>query len=112
MNLKALRICLSFCLFFFVFFTFETVALAQNSETVRGGWYSWKPYQYRELSLGDSTTRLTGLDIKLFEEIFENELGLKYELKEIPWDIHQDQIRNGDRDVAGGAFFNNFNEFA
>ena len=89
-----------------IFFTGSVSAVASNLDVIRGGWYSWKPYQYLELASGDSTRRLTGLDIKLFQEIFEKDMNLKYELKEIGWDVHQQQIKSGDRDVAGGAFFN------
>ena len=104
---NGLRGLLVVCAFLFVFLSANLSAVASNPDVVRGGWYSWKPYQYLELASGDSTRRLTGLDVKLFQEIFEKDLNLQYELKEIPWDVHQKQIMLGERDVAGGAFFNN-----
>ena len=69
---------------------------------LRGGWYPWMPYQYEEKT--DEVQRLTGLDIELFREIFENQLDFTLELPQINWDEHQQQLKEGKRDIAGGAF--------
>ena len=42
-----------------IFFSGDLSAAASNLDVIRGGWYSWKPYQYLELASGDSTRRLT-----------------------------------------------------
>lgn len=75
---------------------------ATQVDRVRGGWYPWKPYQFLEHS-GDSR-ELSGLDVRLFREIFEQELGASLELPQLSWDIHQLQLQRGESDVAGGAF--------
>lgn len=103
---KLLKSIVCICIACVLIFGLVPSAFADLPSVVKGGWYSWKPYQYVELASGDTTRRLTGLDVKLFEEIFVNELKMKYDLSEIPWDVHQQKIRKGERDVAGGAFFN------
>ena len=69
---------------------------------IRGGWYPWVPYQYLEGSNDDRV--LTGLDVLLLKEVFEGELGRQLDLGEVAWDQHQRDLRDGLRDVAGGAF--------
>lgn len=71
-------------------------------QQIRGGWYPWDPYQYLE---GSNVRReLTGLDVRLLREAFEGELGRILELSQVSWKQHQREIRDGLRDVAGGAF--------
>lgn len=71
-------------------------------QQIRGGWYPWDPYQYLE---GSNVRReLTGLDVRLLREAFEGELGRILELSQVTWKQHQREIRDGLRDVAGGAF--------
>ncbi|MEB3173172.1 MAG: transporter substrate-binding domain-containing protein [Cyanobacteriota bacterium] len=71
-------------------------------QPIRGGWYPWDPYQYLE---GSGERRdLTGLDVQLLREAFEGELGRELELSPVSWKQHQRDIRDGRRDVAGGAF--------
>ena len=77
-------------------------AYAADSGHIKGGWYPWKPYQYLEKVSG--LRQLTGLDVELFREVFEEELGLTLELPQIAWDRHQKNIQEGTTDVAAGAF--------
>ena len=77
-------------------------AFAADNGHIKGGWYPWKPYQYLEKVSG--LRQLTGLDVELFREVFEEELGLTLELPEISWDRHQKNIQEGITDVAAGAF--------
>lgn len=69
---------------------------------LRGGWYPWMPYQYKEQI--DQVQTLAGLDIELFREIFEKQLQITLDLPRLNWDEHQKQLKEGRRDVAGGAF--------
>ncbi|MBM5799750.1 MAG: transporter substrate-binding domain-containing protein [Cyanobacteria bacterium K_DeepCast_35m_m2_023] len=73
-----------------------------QQQTLRAGWYRWDPYQHLESS--EDRTELTGLDVQLLREVFENKLGLRYQLGEVSWQQHQQDLRAGTRDVAGGAF--------
>ena len=77
-------------------------AFAADNGHIKGGWYPWKPYQYLEKVSG--LRQLTGLDVELFREVFEEELGLTLELPQIAWDRHQKNIQEGATDVAAGAF--------
>jgi len=52
-----------------------------QQQTLRAGWYRWDPYQYLESS--EDRTELTGLDVQLLREVFENKLGLRYQLGEV-----------------------------
>ena len=71
-------------------------------EVIQGGWYPWDPYQYLD-GKGDRR-ELTGLDVQLLREAFQGELGMELELTEVSWSQHQRDLRDGSRDVAGGAF--------
>ena len=77
-------------------------AFAADNGHIKGGWYPWKPYQYLEKASG--LRQLTGLDVELFREVFEEELGFTLELPQFTWDRHQKNIKEGITDVAGGAF--------
>lgn len=70
---------------------------------IRGGWYPWKPYQYLQKK-GNDRLQLTGLDVQLLKAVFEDELGQSLKLPQIEWGVHQREISQGTRDVAGGAF--------
>ena len=76
---------------------------ASEQGVIRGGWYPWRPYQYLE-EINIDRRQLTGLDVQLFKEVFEEELGFILKLPQIAWGVHQEDIRQGIRDVAGGAF--------
>ena len=85
-----------------MFFLPASPGCADPFDRIQGGWYPWKPYQFLENS-GDGRD-LSGLDVRLFREIFEKELGASLELPQLNWDVHQLQLQSGDTDVAGGAF--------
>ena len=76
---------------------------ASGKNVIQGGWYPWKPYQYLEKNSNDRL-QLTGLDVQLLKEVFEEELGLTLKLPQVDWKVHQQDISEGMRDVAGGAF--------
>ena len=62
---------------------------------LRGGWYPWAPYQYKDTS--DDAQKLTGLDVELFREIFERQLRLSLDLPQLNWDEHQKLLQEGSR---------------
>lgn len=76
---------------------------ASEQGVIQGGWYPWRPYQYLE-EINFDRRQLTGLDVQLFREVFEKELGFILKLPQVAWNVHQEDIRQGIRDVAGGAF--------
>lgn len=75
---------------------------AASVSELRGGWYPWMPYQY--IDAKDDGQKLTGLDVELFREIFEQQLQFTLDLPQLNWDEHQQLLREGSRDIAGGAF--------
>lgn len=91
------RICfLLFCAIF------ATSAFAdQPARQLRGGWYPWDPYQYEETHAG--VQELTGLDIQLVPPLLERE-GYDVTLDKLDWSRHLEDIRNGTRDFAMGAY--------
>jgi len=52
----------------------------------------------------NDSRRLKGLDVQLFREVFEEELGRPLELPQISWDRHLENIKSGKTDVALSAF--------
>ena len=79
-------------------------AASQNKQSVlRCGWYLWDPYQYTDEIHG--VKRLTGLDVQLIKSVFQD-IGYDVLYDEVAWKQHQLDIRNGERDIAGGAFLN------
>ena len=80
-----------------------TSVSASELNVIQGGWYPWKPYQYLQKNSNDRL-QLTGLDVQLLKEVFEEELGLTLKLPQVDWEVHQQEISEGMRDVAGGAF--------
>ena len=77
-------------------------ALAQqDNKVLRGGWYQWDPYQYEVVK--NDIKKLTGLDVQLLKAIFER-MGHEVQMDAVAWEQHQQDIRDGNRDIAGGAF--------
>jgi len=64
-----------------MFFLLASPGCADQLDRVRGGWYPWKPYQFLEHSRDGRD--LSGLDVSLFREIFEQELGKSLELPQL-----------------------------
>lgn len=91
------------CMFLAVMLALSTLSVLaqQDNKVLRSGWYPWDPYQY-ELVKHD-IKKLTGLDVQLLKAIFER-MGHELKLYPVSWEQHQQDIREGKRDVAGGAF--------
>jgi polar amino acid transport system substrate-binding protein len=73
----------------------------QDSKVLRSGWYQWDPYQY-EVVKGE-LKHLTGLDVQLLKTIF-GKMGYELQLDPVGWRQHQEDLKDGKRDIAGGAF--------
>ena len=80
-------------------------ASAGSVTTLKSGWYPWRPYQYQDKT--EEITKLKGLDIEIFREIIENQLGYTLDLPQTDWDEHQELLKIGERDIAAGAFQTN-----
>jgi len=77
----------------------ESTSATKLSE-LRGGWYPWDPYQYRDYRRG--TPVLTGFDVEI-ERALAHILGVDITLPEIAWDEHLKRIAAGTADIAAGA---------
>lgn len=82
-----------------VFSSFSFLIAAEKPQ-LRGGWYLWDPYQFIETGVGFS--RLTGLDIKLVTAIGKK-AGYTIHFEEVSWKQHQNDLKQGRRDIAAGA---------
>jgi len=69
---------------------------------LRGGWYPWDPYQYRENARGNET--LTGFDVEI-ERAVARVMGIELLLPEISWGSHLAGLAAGTRDIAAGATY-------
>ena len=67
---------------------------------LRGGWYPWDPYQYRDYRRGVPV--LTGFDVEI-ERALERLLGVEILLPEIAWNAHLEALAAGTADIAAGA---------
>jgi len=67
---------------------------------LRGGWYLWDPFQYRDYRRGVPV--LTGFDIEM-ERALARMLGVELQLSEIAWSDHQAALQQGTADIAAGA---------
>jgi polar amino acid transport system substrate-binding protein len=77
-------------------------ALAQQeSKVLRSGWYQWDPYQYELVK--NELKHLTGLDVQLLRTIF-GKMGIELQIDPVGWRQHQLDVKDGTRDIAGGAF--------
>ncbi len=73
----------------------------QESKVLRSGWYQWDPYQYEVVK--DEIKHLTGLDVRLLKAVF-GKMGIELQINPVGWRQHQQDIKDGTRDIAGGAF--------
>ena len=73
---------------------------ARNTHELRGGWYPWDPYQYRDSRRGEPV--LTGFDVEI-ERALARILGVDIALPEIAWDEHLRRLTEGSADIAAGA---------
>lgn len=76
--------------------------LIENQDTLIGGWYEWKPYQFKTDTINGH--KLTGLDIDLTNSITKK-IGIKIEYDEIDWIKHQKDLALGNIDIASGATY-------
>lgn len=74
--------------------------VAANPDGLRGGWYPWDPYQYRDYRQGAPV--LTGFDVEI-ERAVARILGVDIKLPEIAWDDHLKRLADGTADIAAGA---------
>ena len=73
----------------------------QESKVLRSGWYQWDPYQYEIVK--DELKHLTGLDVQLLRAVF-GKMGIELQIDPVGWRQHQLDVKDGTRDIAGGAF--------
>jgi len=70
---------------------------------LRGGWYPWDPYQYRNYRRGVAV--LTGFDVEI-EHALARILGVEILLPETAWNDHLQMLARGTADIAAGATVN------
>ena len=80
--------------------TAESAAHAAGSSHLRGGWYPWDPYQYREYRHGVSI--LTGFDVEI-ERALARIMRVEISLPPITWEGHLAALADGRADIASGA---------
>ncbi len=73
----------------------------QESKVLRSGWYLWDPYQYEVVK--SDLKHLTGLDVQLLRAVF-GKMGIELQIDPVSWRQHQQDVKDGTRDIAGGAF--------
>jgi len=71
-----------------------------GSNHLRGGWYPWDPYQYRDYKLGVPV--LTGFDVEI-ERALARIMAVEIDLPEIAWKNHLAALIAGTADIAAGA---------
>ena len=67
-----------------------------------GGWYLWEPYQFNKVTAGGYN--LTGMDIQLVKKLAER-VGVPILYEQVEWKQHQQDLREGKRDIAAGATY-------
>jgi hypothetical protein len=80
----------------------ELPARTANPQQLRGGWYPWDPYQYRDYKRGIPI--LTGFDVEI-ERALARIMGVEILLPEIAWEDHLAALAAGTGDIAAGATF-------
>jgi len=71
-----------------------------GSNHLRGGWYPWDPYQYRDYKRGVPV--LTGFDVEI-ERALARIMAVEIDLPEIAWKNHLAALIAGTADIAAGA---------
>jgi polar amino acid transport system substrate-binding protein len=74
-----------------------------GSGPLRGGWYPWDPYQYRDYRRG--VPILTGFDVEI-ERALARVMSVEILLPEIAWEDHLAALAAGTADIAAGATAN------
>jgi Bacterial extracellular solute-binding proteins, family 3 len=72
--------------------------------SLRGGWYPWDPYQYREYRHG--VPILTGFDVEI-ERALARIIGVELLLPDVAWQEHLAALAAGTADIAAGATYSN-----
>jgi polar amino acid transport system substrate-binding protein len=80
----------------------ELPARTANTQQLRGGWYPWDPYQYRDYKRGIPI--LTGFDVEI-ERALARIMSMEILLPEIAWEDHLAALAAGRGDIAAGATF-------
>jgi len=75
-------------------------ARSHDPDRLRGGWYPWDPYQYRDYRRGVPV--LTGFDVEI-ERAVGRLLGVEILLPEVSWKDQQAALAAGTADIAAGA---------
>ena len=75
-------------------------ARASDPAHLRGGWYPWDPYQYRDYRRGIPI--LTGFDVEI-ERALARIMSVEILLPEIAWEDHLAVLSAGTADIAAGA---------
>src|SRR5262249_38792687 len=75
-------------------------ARVSDAAQLRGGWYPWDPYQYRDYRRG--VPILTGFDVEI-ERALARIMSVEILLPEIAWEDHLAALRAGTADIAAGA---------
>jgi len=73
-----------------------------QTKVLRGGWYPWDPYQYREYRRGGFV--LTGFDVEI-ERAIARILAVDLLLPEMAWQEHLAALTAGKADIAAGATY-------
>ena len=73
---------------------------AAAANHLRGGWYPWDPYQYRDYKRGVPV--LTGFDVEI-QRALARVMGVEIDLPEIAWKDHLAALIAGTADIAAGA---------
>src|SRR5262245_4983531 len=71
-----------------------------NPDRLRGGWYPWDPYQYRDYRRG--VPLLTGFDVEI-QRALARLMSVEIQLPEIAWKDHLAGLADGTSDIAAGA---------
>jgi hypothetical protein len=71
-----------------------------DKKVLQGGWYLWEPYQFNRLTPGGYS--LVGMDIELLKNI-ASRVGVSVNNEPVGWKKHQEDLRDGTRDIASGA---------
>jgi polar amino acid transport system substrate-binding protein len=75
-------------------------ARISDTAQLRGGWYPWDPYQYRDYRRG--VPILTGFDVEV-ERALARIMRVELVLPEIAWENHLAALAAGTADIAAGA---------
>jgi ABC-type amino acid transport substrate-binding protein len=78
----------------------DLAARGSDAAHLRGGWYPWDPYQYRDYRR--DVPILTGFDVEI-ERALARIMSVEILLPEIAWEDHLAALSAGTADIAAGA---------